>query len=329
MDALQGVVLFLILTVSLVATQSTTNDPVTSDTSSPVPEITFPGNFTDENTTAITVGGVFVRVLGQSGKFIMGRTSNPNEDPNALKVAFDAIRELDKDGAVIGKGGRVKHSFNTFASQSFMFSNITDDQYQNLSAKRLDFVANLTSVGATLTAQMYLFEEEGNITQDDEVSQVSKGTLKFNIVLENWSFCGMNEEICRQGSKTSVGEYIEFVIAIKGKKSGTKKGGGRKKRTNAQEYDMGGDASVVLSGKVGVRSYYFFPTNVLVKHFFSSNFVVEVKIIVKYYGATFYVLGIVRVINAESNFWFYYFNRLGTTVVQHTRICQRDFQKLK
>lgn len=249
MDALQGVVLFLILTVSLVATQSTTNDPVTSESSSPYPEITFPGNFTDENTTGVSVGGVFVRVLGQSGKFVMGRTSNPSEDPNALKVAFDAIRELDKDGAVIGKGGRVKHSFNTFASQSFMFSNITDDQYQNLSAKRLDFVANLTSVGATLTVQMYLFEEEGNITQDDEVSQVSKGTLKFNMVLENWSFCGMNGETCKQGQKSSEGEYIEFVIAIKGKKSGTKKEGGRKKRTNAQEYDMGGDASVVLSGK--------------------------------------------------------------------------------
>lgn len=255
MDALQGVVLFLILTVSLVATQST-NDPVTSESSSPYPEITFPGNFTDENTTGVSVGGVFVRVLGQSGKFVMGRTSNPSEDPNALKVAFDAIRELDKDGAVIGKGGRVKHSFNTFASQSFMFSNITDDQYQNLSAKRLDFVANLTSVGATLTVQMYLFEEEGNITQDDEVSQVSKGTLKFNMVLENWSFCGMNGETCKQGQKSSEGEYIEFVIAIKGKKSGTKKEGGRKKRTNAQEYDMGGDASVVLSGKVGVGPYY-------------------------------------------------------------------------
>lgn len=249
MDALQGVVLFLILTVSLVATQSTTNDPVTSESSSPYPEITFPGNFTDENTTGVSVGGVFVRVLGQSGKFVMGRTSNPSEDPNALKVAFDAIRELDKDGAVIGKGGRVKHSFNTFASQSFMFSNITDDQYQNLSAKRLDFVANLTSVGATLTVQMYLFEEEGNITQDDEVSQVSKGTLKFNMVLENWSFCGMNGETCKQGKTSSEGEYIEFVIAIKGRKSGTKKEGGRKKRTNAQEYDMGGDASVVLSGK--------------------------------------------------------------------------------
>lgn len=87
---------------------------------------------------------------------------------------------------------------------------------------------------------------------------MSKGTLKFNIMIENWSFCGMNGETCKQGPKTSVGEYIEFVIAIKGKKSGTKKGGGRKKRTNAQEYDMGGDASVVLSGKVGVRSYYLF-----------------------------------------------------------------------
>lgn len=249
MDVLQQDVLFLlILTVSLVATQSSTSDPVTAG-STPYPEITFPGNFSDENTTGISVEGVFVRILGQSGKFIMGRKSNPSEDPNALKVAFDAIRELNKDGAVIGKSGRVKHSFNTFASQSFVFSNITDDQYQNLSAKRLDFVANLTSVGATLTVQMYLFEEEGNITQNDEVSQVSKGTLKFNMVLENWSFCGMNGETCKQGQSTSVGEYVEFVIAIKGRKSGTKKEKGRKRRTNAQEYDMGGDASVVLSGK--------------------------------------------------------------------------------
>lgn len=29
-----------------------------------------------------------------------------------------------------------------------------------------------------------------------------------------------------------VGEYIEFVIVIKGKKFGMKKGGGRKKRIN-------------------------------------------------------------------------------------------------
>lgn len=295
MDALQGVVLFLILTVSLVATQSTTNDPVTSESSSPYPEITFPGNFTDENTTGVSVGGVFVRVLGQSGKFVMGRTSNPSEDPNALKVAFDAIRELDKDGAVIGKGGRVKHSFNTFASQSFMFSNITDDQYQNLSAKRLDFVANLTSVGATLTVQMYLFEEEGNITQDDEVSQVSKGTLKFNMVLENWSFCGMNGETCKQGQKSSEGEYIEFVIAIKGKKSGTKKEGGRKKRTNAQEYDMGGDASVVLSGKVGVGPYYLAFYKCTGKTFF-SYFVVVVRFNVKYIRVNIYALRIARVI---------------------------------
>lgn len=78
---------------------------------------------------------------------------------------------------------------------------------------------------------------------------------------------------------------------------------------------MGGDVFVVFFGKVGVRLYYFFFINVLVKYFFFLNFVVEVKIIVKYYGVIFYVLGIVRVINVESNFWFYYFNRLGMIVV--------------
>lgn len=82
--------------------------------------------------------------------------------------------------------------------------------------------------------------------------------FKFNIVIENWLFCGMNGEICKQGLKMFVGEYIEFVIVIKGKKFGMKKGGGRKKRINVQEYDMGGDVFVVFFGKVGVRLYYFF-----------------------------------------------------------------------
>lgn len=46
----------------------------------------------------------------------MGWISNFNEDFNVLKVVFDVIRELDKDGVVIGKGGCVKYSFNMFVS---------------------------------------------------------------------------------------------------------------------------------------------------------------------------------------------------------------------
>ena len=250
MDFYHGFAIFMALALTHVLAQSTSPQPI------PVSEPT-PGNYSDENSTEISTGGVFVRVLGQSGKILMGRTRNPSEDPNRLMVDFDAISELDKDGNVIGKSGRVKHSFNTFAKQSFTFSNITDDKYQNLSAKRLDFVANITSVGAILTVQMYLFEEEGNITQGDEVSQVSEGTLKFNIVIENWSFCGPNGDTCKQGQTNYEGQFIDFIIAIKGKKAGQKRSGGEKRRTNAQEYDMGGDATVVLSGKVTCYIYIF------------------------------------------------------------------------
>ncbi|XP_062566808.1 uncharacterized protein LOC134229105 [Saccostrea cucullata] len=245
MDILRGLGLILVLTVSHVLSSTTESSDFSSTTeSSP----TVPTNTSDESGSELSEEGVYVRVLGQSGKILMGRTRNPAEDPNGIKVTFDAIQETDKDGKAIGTSGRVKHSFNTFASQKFTVSDITDDVYQNLTAKRLDFVASLASVGATLTVQIYLFSEEGNITQSDEVTQVSKGTLKFNIIIENWTFCGTNGEECRQGQTLNEGEFIDFTISIKGKKSASKKQGG-KKRTNAQEFDLGGEASVVLSGK--------------------------------------------------------------------------------
>ncbi|XP_061196981.1 uncharacterized protein LOC133205231 isoform X2 [Saccostrea echinata] len=246
MDIIRGLGLILVLTVSYVLSSTTESTEYSSSTTQPSP--TVPQNSSDENGTELSQEGVYVRVLGQSGKILMGRTRNPAEDPNGLKVTFDAIQETDKSGNAIGTSGRVKHSFNTFASQKFTVSNITEDQYQNLTARRLDFNASLASVGATLTVQIYLFSEEGNITQGDEVTQVSKGTLKFNIIIQNWSFCGTNGEECKKGQTTYDGEFIDFTISIKGKKSASKKDG-RKKRTNAQEFDLGGEASVVLSGK--------------------------------------------------------------------------------
>lgn len=196
-----------------------------------------------------------MQVLGKSGKFVIGRTKNPQNDPNKLMVTFDSIQEKDSNGNNVGTSGRFKHIFNNFAGQKFDISELTDDTYQNLAVKRLDCTAYLDTVGARLAVQIYLFREEGSVSQGDEESRVSKGTLKFNVFIENWKFCGSDGMECRKGKKSEFGEFIDFALSIKGSKPPNNK---INKRTNAQEFDMGGSASVVLFKQVTFNSLRIF-----------------------------------------------------------------------
>lgn len=205
-------------------------------------------DFSLENTKDLSTDGIYVRVLKKSGKFVMGRTKNPQNDRSKLMVTLDSIQEKDSTGNNVGTSGRLKHSFNNFAGQKFNTSELTDDKYQNLAVKRLDFTTYLDSVEASLTVQIFLFREIGTVIQGDEVSHVSKGTLKFNIIIENWKFCGSNGVECRKGKQLEYGEFIDFTMSIKGSKVATKKD--KSKRTSAKEFYLGGNSSVVLSEKV-------------------------------------------------------------------------------
>lgn len=205
-------------------------------------------DFSLENTKDLSTDGIYVRVLKKSGKFVMGRTKNPQNDRSKLMVTLDSIQEKDSTGNNVGTSGRFKHSFKNFAGQKFNISELTDDKYQNLAVKRLDCTTYLDTVGASLTVQIFLFREIGTVIQGDEVSHVSKGTLKFNIIIENWKFCGSNGVECRKGKQLEYGEFIDFTMSIKGSKVATKKD--KSKRTSAKEFYLGGNSSVVLSEKV-------------------------------------------------------------------------------
>lgn len=205
-------------------------------------------DFSLENTKDLSTDGIYVRVLKKSGKFVMGRTKNPQNDRSKLMVTLDSIQEKDSTGNNVGTSGRLKHSFNNFAGQKFNTSELTNDKYQNLAVKRLDCTTYLDSVEASLTVQIFLFREIGTVIQGDEVSHVSKGTLKFNIIIENWKFCGSNGVECRKRKQLEYGEFIDFTMSIKGSKVATKKD--KSKRTSAKEFYLGGNSSVVLSEKV-------------------------------------------------------------------------------
>ena len=197
----------------------------------------------------VTSEGVSVKIQGQSGGMTIGRTANPDLDNNAVKIKFDAIQEKSENGTIVGTSGNQKHSFNNFAKLPFTISNLEDTKYENLTAKRINFTANIASVSSNLNVQTYIFSESGNITVDGESTQVDKGTVKFNIVLDGWTFCEVGT--CRKGQTDEIGKYVDLTIYIKGKGTPSRKTGNNK-RTDGEEYDLGGEASIALSRKVFV-----------------------------------------------------------------------------
>jgi hypothetical protein len=200
--------------------------------------------------TTVSAEGVFLKIQGQSGGMIIGRAQNPDQDNNAVKIKFDAIQEMNSEGDVIGTSGNAKHSFNNFAQLDFTFSSLVDTVYENLTAKTISFKAPISSVNANLTVQSFIITQAGNITIDGESTMVEKGTVKFNIHIDGWGFCDASGN-CRKGNKDEIGEYVDMTISIKGKGTPSRKTGNNK-HTDGEEFDLGGDASVALSKKVGV-----------------------------------------------------------------------------
>ena len=165
-------------------------------------------------------------------------------------LTFDYIKELDKDNVTVGTSGSSKHSINTFASQSFTFTTSgLQTEYQNISVKHIKFEASLSGPGAKLVVDVFIFNGTGNVsTSRNETLEVRPGTIKFNIAIENWQFCGAAAS-CTKGRTTEVGTQIELGIEVKGRKNASKKSKKRGKGKKLQTLDLG-DADCTLSGEV-------------------------------------------------------------------------------
>ena len=103
--------------------------------------LVFGRNSADQS---ISGGGIFVKVQGQSGKMTFA-SSEP------IGSAADKV-ELASDGTVLGSGGRAKHSFNSFATQDFTFSNPVADTIKGVEKNDNVWVAkdyNVTKVSFT------------------------------------------------------------------------------------------------------------------------------------------------------------------------------------
>ena len=182
---------------------------------------------------------------------------------HALTVTFDYIKELDNRAAEVGTTGRYKHSINTFARESFTFKTSgLQSHYQNISVRHTQFDATISGPGARLVVDIYIFRGNGTvITSRNETLEVRNGTIKFNIRLENWRFCGRNDT-CRKGNANQEGTQVELGIKISGKNAPKKKAKARGRGRKVGTFDFGG-VDCTLSGEVCNHYFYlwrFVPT---------------------------------------------------------------------
>ena len=221
-----------------------TDSPLVSSDAVPAPAEISTG------TALLSAEGLSVRIHGKSGKMTIGYGDEPEGDSGKVMVTFDAIREVTADGTEIGSSGGQAHGFNTFANLDVEFSTIQNDQYMNISSKRIDFSADLVTTGARLTVQVFVFTQAGEITIDGEKTRVAPGTVKFNVLVESWRFCGSAGVTCRKGNTEQRGEAVDLYISIKGREEKQVRVGRR--QTDGEEFDLGGQASLLLSKKVSM-----------------------------------------------------------------------------
>lgn len=167
-------------------------------------------------------GDLLLNVKGQSGKIALTKSATDTESKKSTTITMKSLYEKDKDGNIIGTSGSLKHSFNNFAQLDFEFSPLVNSTYQELSCRYYNFTAtDIVNENTTLTAFIYIFQENGTITvgEDQEVD-VKEGTVKFSVEVENWPFCLAKSECsdstcCQKGSTYEVGSYLDFTIEMK------------------------------------------------------------------------------------------------------------------
>lgn len=167
-----------------------------------------------------TRGDIVLKVLGQSGKIKIRRRGE--SEVNAVAINFDAMRELDSDGNTVG-GGNDGHSFNSFASQDFTISEITEGTYDGLDSYHVEFSADIN--GADVVVDVYMMREAGNVTNgsgdDAEDIEVNVGDIKVTIDINAWKFCESgtfangSPHVCTKAGQREVGAFLEFDLEMK------------------------------------------------------------------------------------------------------------------
>lgn len=190
----------------------------------------------------ISRGGIFMKIQGQSGKMTFATSEPVGSAADRVQIQMASLEELAADGTVVGRGGSAKHSFNSFATQSFTFGT---PQAKTITGVERDVAAasglipdspnggynpreyNVTTVSFTsylgsgdpatdskLEIETIIFKENAILKfQNPDASiiypAVAEGTVKFNVKMSQWNWCADN---CK--SSIGVGDAVRLTIEM-------------------------------------------------------------------------------------------------------------------
>lgn len=202
--------------------------------------------------TEMSGDGATADVLGHSGKITM------TYEDQTTQITMSSVTEVDSSGNVVGNTGAAssKHSFNSFASQDFTFSDVYDGDFQGIDASIVNFTCPLIDNSVHLTVELYLFLEHGNVTVGSKNYTVDPGSFKFSYYVDNWPFCtigGTGNTLCVKGNQEQQGAFLDFEVILKGQ--------GNAKDVDIDSTDStityGANNEVVLPNKYQVDGAWF------------------------------------------------------------------------
>ena len=180
---------------------------------------------------SISGGGIFLKIQGQSGKMTFATTEPIGSAPDKVQIDMSMLQELASDGTTLGGRGNAKHSFNSFATQTFTFGspvastiagvamgNGTGVTAKDYSITKVAFTSYLGGGDPVLDSKLQI---ESIIFMEDAILQfenpdgsyiyptIAAGTVKFNVLMSQWNWC---ENDCK--SSNGVGDSVRLTITM-------------------------------------------------------------------------------------------------------------------
>lgn len=174
--------------------------------------------------------------------------SNVTLKTGEIAVSFSQLRELTSNLTQVVDNFNRTHAIKSFSAQ--MFTCINDDNYTmphstNVTADCLFCWTSFKDFYAPSNFRIHacVIKQSGSIKQQDEVTNVTVGQLKFSVELDKgWPWC---LDTCRGGA----GEFLDLDLSIKlppGTDRGMKPQGTREPN-RPKRFDLGAGAMVEFS----------------------------------------------------------------------------------
>ena len=162
-------------------------------------------------------------------------------DPNAVFIGLNYLFEVAADGVT-----QLNSSLIDFEYQDFEIKQVVGTFFDNIQARKISFEATITNVGS-IEMDIFVMLSNGTITNGEESWAVEAGDVKFNLIIDDWLFCGESNPC---GDESEVGHYLDIAIEVQGNSTSPEAS-----EDDGLVFNLGGGVPLVLSKRVEVDNF--------------------------------------------------------------------------